>query len=314
MNRFFLQWQVAIVLSGCVSFMVTGCTASGPLSTSASTGSKTLQTCGPFDHSHAAFDRLLKRFVKNGLVNYHGLLTQSDAFYAYLQALGAVDPASMYAWSREQQMAYWINAYNAFTIQAVVERYPITERSLVGLFFPRNSILQISGIWNRLEFNAGGQQVTLGQIEHEILREAFDDPRIHFAIVCASTSCPALRAEAYRFDIFERQLHEQTIAFINDPKRGVRWDKAKKRLYVSKIFKWFKTDFQSSEAIAQPSKQTDPILNPVVAFIRPYLGNRTIQEALASNRDVRLSYLPYDWHLNEQIWPADMSESSGTDG
>ena len=90
----------------------------------------------------------------------------------------------------------------------------------MGLFFPQNSILQISGIWDRLKFNAGGQSVTLGQIEHEILRKLFDEPRIHFAIVCASRSCPALRSEAYRLDILEFQLHEQTVEFINDPAKG----------------------------------------------------------------------------------------------
>ena len=304
-----------IVLTGWVPFLVSGCTTSGPQPAPVSTESEALNAPKPFDHSHAAFERLLKRFVENGLVDYRGLLAESDAFYAYLQALGDADRASMHRWSREQQMAYWINAYNAFTIQAVIERYPITERSFVGLFFPRNSILQISGIWTRLAFNAGGQQVTLGHIEHEILRKAFDDPRIHFAIVCASSSCPALRADAYRFDILDRQLHEQTTAFINDPRRGVRWDKANKRLYVSKIFKWFKSDFQSSQAIGRSSYMTNQTPNPVVAFIRRYLGSETIKEALATNRNVRLSYLPYDWRLNEQIEPADrLPESPGTNG
>jgi hypothetical protein len=126
--------------------------------------------------------------------------------------------------------------------------------------------------------------VTLGHIEHEILRKTFDDPRIHFAIVCASSSCPALRAEAYRFDILERQLHEQTIAFINDPKRGVRWDKAKKRLYVSKIFKWFGEDFEVEG-------------HGVDHYLARYVDDDKTAEALRSGR-LKIRYLEYDWSLN----------------
>ncbi len=168
--------------------------------------------------------------------------------------------------------------------------YPIRSRSLIGIFFPRNSILQISGIWNRLTFDIGGRSLTLGEIEHEILRKYFDEPRIHFTIVCASTSCPLLRSEAYRFDILQYQLHDQAVQFINDPIRGVRFDAEKKRLHVSKIFKWFKEDFENNQAAG----------NPIMAYIRPFLRNNTITEALAENSNIRLSYLPYDWSLNEQ--------------
>ena len=206
----------------------------------------------------------------------------------------------MEMWSPEQKMAYWINAYNAFTIQAIIERYPITERSLVGIFFPRNSILQISGIWSRLTFTAGGRQVTLGHIEHKILRKAFDDPRIHFAIVCASTSCPTLRAEAYRADVLEHQLHQQTVAFINDPFIGTRWDEERQRLMVSKIFKWFKSDFKTAADVGGSAGLTTTFGNPIVAFVRPYLENAAVTETLDSRPDVRVAYLAYDWRLNEQ--------------
>jgi hypothetical protein len=245
---------------------------------------------GVFDHSHRDFDSLLKKFVGGGLVDYRGLQTEADLLYRYTDSLAGVDQTTVQGWSPDRQLAFWINAYNALTIQAIVRRYPIRSRSLVGLFFPRNSILQISGIWNRLTFDVGGRSLTLGEIEHEILRKNFEEPKIHFAIVCASSSCPRLRPEAYRFDILQDQLHDQAVQFINDPIRGVRFDAEKKRLHVSKIFKWFKDDFESNRATG----------NPIIAYIRPYLKNDTITEALAENQDIRLSYLPYDWSLNEQ--------------
>lgn len=300
MNRWSLPMQLTIVLTGCVPLLVTGCATTGAPPIPGKPAGTLSMTTTAFDHSHAAFDEVLSQYVDNGLVDYNGLQASPQAFYAYIDTLGAVDTVSMGMWSPDQKMAYWINAYNAFTIQAIIERYPITERSLVGIFFPRNSILQISGIWNRLTFTAGGRQVTLGHIEHEILRTAFDDPRIHFAIVCASTSCPALRAEAYRADVLEHQLHQQTVAFINDPSRGTRWDEERQRLMVSKIFKWFKSDFRPAGAVGGPAGRPANVGNPIVAFIRPYLENTTVVETLDRKSNVRVAYLAYDWRLNEQ--------------
>lgn len=197
-----------------------------------------------FDHSHSKFDFLLKKYVWNGWVDYKGILFEKTVFYEYIDTIGNVEASVLKRWTREQKLAFWINAYNAFTIQAVIERYPIKERSLIGLFYPRNSILQIAGVWSRLKFKAVRQNLTLGHIEHDILRKSFHDPRIHFAIVCASRSCPDLRTEAYRTDILEMQLNDQTLQFINNHSKGTHWDADNKRLYISKIFKWFKGDFE----------------------------------------------------------------------
>jgi hypothetical protein len=257
-----------------------------------------------FDHSHREFDHLLKKFVANGLVDYRGLQAEADLLCRYTGSLAGVEQSTVQGWSPDRQLAFWINAYNALTIQTIVRRYPIRSRSLVGLFFPRNSILQIAGVWNRLNFAVGRRTLTLGEIEHEILRKNFEEPRIHFAIVCASSSCPRLRHEAYRFDILQDQLHDQAVQFINDPIRGVRFDAEKNRLHVSKIFKWFKEDFESHQATG----------NPIIAYIRPYLNNNSITEALAKNRDIRLSYLPYDWSLNEQTHANRPATPGGRDG
>lgn len=315
MKRSSLKLNAAMILAGCFPFLIASCSARKASLISASTNPKPFETARAFDHSHEELDHLLKKYVKNGLVNYRGILAESDAFYRYVTSLGAVSQPTVNMWSREQQMAYWINAYNAFTIQAIIERYPIKSRSLIGIFFPRNSILQISGIWSRLTFNAGGQHLTIGQIEHDILRKRFIDPRIHFAIVCAAGSCPVLRSEAYRFDVLERQLHEQAIQFVNDPNRGARWDADKKRLYVSKIFKWFKEDFNPNTLTFGSSNQPHTTSDAVLDFISIYLRNESFAKALAENRDIRLSYLAYDWRLNEQIQTTrSLPESPDTDG
>ena len=245
-----------------------------------------------FDHTHQAFDRLLKAHVSEGWVDYPGIIAEADAFYGYTRMLGTVTEADLRRWSREQKLAYWVNAYNAFTIQAIIERYPIRERSIVGLFFPQNSILQISGIWSRLRFDAGGRPLTLNDIEHDILRKEFDEPRIHFAIVCASRSCPKLRPEAFRHDVLDNQLHEQAVEFINDPFRGVRWEAASRRLFISKIFKWFKKDFAGTSDSAYG--------NPLLDTIMFYIEDTPIREAIAKEEKIRITYLPYDWHLNER--------------
>lgn len=291
--------RMIAVLIGVFSFLIAACSPTKILSPAAAIDMENFDQLLVFDHSHKKFDLLLKKYVINGWVDYQGILSEPDIFYEYLNSLAEVKSDSLDKWTREQKLAFWINAYNAFTIQAVIERYPITSRSLIGLFSPKNSILQISGVWSRLKFDAGGQRLTLWKIEHGIIRKMFDEARIHFAIVCASRSCPALRPEAYQADILERQLEEQALQFINDPDRGVRWDPAKRRLYLSKIFKWFKADFKKKVSPNDVPAQSQITENPLLTFIRPYITSQQVKDALADGRDIRVKYLHYDWHLND---------------
>ena len=253
-----------------------------------------------FDHSHSKFDFLLKKYVCNGRVDYKGILSEKAVFYEYIDTIGNVEASVLTSWTREQKLAFWINVYNAFTIQAIIERYPIKERSLIGLFYPRNSILQISGIWSRLKFKAGGQNLTLEYIEHDILRKSFHEPRIHFAIACASRSCPDLRAEAYRTDTLEMQFNDQTFQFINNPTKGTRWEAGNKRLYISKIFKWFKEDFKKTSIIPYSSTASPTLKKPVIHFIIPYILDEDVKDSIADNQNFKVSYLPYDWQLNDK--------------
>jgi len=172
-----------------------------------------------FDHSHLIYDSLLRKYVHNGRVDYKGFKASAEEFDTYLRGLGSVSERDYANWPREEKLAFWINAYNAFTVKAVIDNYPI--KGSVFSFYPRNSIRQIDGVWDKLRFRAIGKMVNLEEIEHEILRKQFKEPRIHFAIVCASLGCPDLRSEAYRADIINEQFESAAIEFVNNPEKGI---------------------------------------------------------------------------------------------
>jgi len=300
MKESIISLLIMVIMAGIHSFLFAACSPIKPSKQSDSYLSDKSNSFLIFDHSHSEFDFLLKKNVHKEWVNYEGFLSETELFARYVDKLGNVESHVLATWTREQKLAFWINAYNAFTLKAIMERYPIRGRSLIGLFFPRNSILQIPGIWSRIKFKAGGKKVTLGQIEHKIIRKLFDEPRIHFAIVCASRSCANLRPEAYRANILEKQLHEQAVQFINDPSKGVRWDRDNHRLYISKVFKWFKKDFEKKDISTGPSTRSIKSNQPVLRFIRQYIRNKDVIDWIDRSRDIRVSYLPYDWRLNNK--------------
>ena len=176
-----------------------------------------MQHPAPFDHGHGIFNNLLKEYVVDAKVNYRGFINNRDEFIKYLETLNNIDPGEFENWTENQKLAYWINAYNAFTIKAIIDHYPIKRSfTLIGIFYaPKNSILQIPGVWKKLKFNVLGKEVTLDQIEHGILRKEFNEPRIHAAINCASISCPDLRDEAYAADRLDSQLSDASSVFVN---------------------------------------------------------------------------------------------------
>ncbi len=223
--------------------------------------------------SHVAWDKLLKKHVKSGgLVDYKGFKANSAELQRYLDLLDANKPDES-EWSREEQLAYWINAYNAFTIKLIVDNYPV--KSIKDLN-PVLSIPTVRSIWSKKLFRIGGELISLDEIEHGILRKKFEEPRIHFAINCASFSCPVLRAEAYFSEKINEQLEEQTVLFLNDPTRNIITTDNPK---VSKIFSWFKKDFKKN--------------GTVIDFLNQYVKDVKV------DRGADLDYLDYDWKLNE---------------
>lgn len=178
-----------------------------------------------------------------------------------------------------EQLALWINLYNAFTIATILEKYPI--KSVLPKIFGIPNWLGFLRFFQRQIYQVGGRYYSLSEIENKILREKLQEPRIHFAIVCASIGCPLLRANAYDYKQIEQQLDDDAHRFINNPDK-VRYDSKDDTLYCSKIFKWYRQDFL----------QLSPSLPE---YIRSYLNcDTTITSSTA------IKYLYYDWNLNTQ--------------
>jgi hypothetical protein len=210
---------------------------------------------------HSKWTEILQLYVaENGDVNYKKMQKNRDTFKVYLNDL-ASNPTKD-SWSNSEIKAYWINAYNAFTVQLVLDNYPI------------KSIKDISEPWGQMFFKIGGKSMSLNTIEHEILRP-MGDPRIHFAIVCASESCPKLLNYAYESETLNDQLDQAAKEFINDASKN---SLTASEITISKIFKWFKSDFPKGDD-----------------FIS-YLNNYSIVKLFP---ETKINYQNYNWFLNE---------------
>ena len=244
-----------------------------------------------FDHEYRAYSKILSAHVVGIRVDYAKLANDRAELERIVQAFGNVPPSELRAWSREQRLAYWINAYNLFTMKVIVDHYPI-QGSWISLH-PRNSIRQIDGVWDELTWNAAGRAVTLDEIEHEILRPTFDEPLIHFAINCAALSCPPLRPDAYRADMLEAQLADSTRRALS----GDGWlqiDGA--TLRVTAILDWFGGDF-----IPRYADRIDVAVSPRDRAILGLIAEHgpPAAQSLATDPNVRVRFLRYDWSLSD---------------
>jgi len=222
---------------------------------------------------HGEFTKLLEKHVNaNGQVDYLGFQKDSIVLNAYLSHLRKSPPNDS-VWPVEEQIAYWINTYNAFTIKLVIDHYPVSSIKDIG------SSIQIPFInspWDISFIEIGDQLLTLNNIEHRILRKEFAEPRIHFAIVCASISCPKLRNEAFIALKLDEQLNEQAIGFINDPsKNEISADEIK----ISKIFQWFGGDFKKDGTLIDYLNQFSDI---------------------NISKNAKTRFLDYNWGLNDR--------------
>jgi hypothetical protein len=244
----------------------------------------TAQEAAPpsFDHSHAAWTEVLKTCVREGGFDYAKLARDRTRFDVYLGTLRAVTPAELTSWSAPQRFAFWINAYNAFCIQRVIEAYPLKSIRKLDGAFGINTVFDKGFIPLRAHHpDKKDEDLALNDIEHKILRRQFKDARLHAAINCASKSCPPLRNEAFTAERLEAQLSEQMQAFVKDPSRN-RIDAAKKDLAVSEIFKWFAEDFERD-----------------AKSVKEYLVRYAPPEQAEFIRGAKLGYLDYDWDLND---------------
>jgi len=250
-----------------------------------------------FDHSHKAWDALLKKHVvliaggNASQVNYAGMAKDRAGLKAYHDSLSKVGEAEFRGFSKAQQIAFLINAYNAFTVEKVLTRYP-----------------NIRSIWDFGKvfgnpfkdefFTLLGRKFSLDGIEHETLRKpgAYDEPRVHYAVNCASIGCPMLREEAYVAERLDQQLEEQARRFLSD---GTRNRYANGRLEVSEIFKWFKEDWQSGYKGFEG--KTAPIQSREQYFARyaKLFAENPEQQKLIADGKAPISHPDYDWTLND---------------
>ncbi|NOZ23627.1 MAG: DUF547 domain-containing protein [Planctomycetes bacterium] len=248
--------------------------------------------------SYKDYRAVLNTFVnEENLVDYKGLKAAPGRLDAFAAALGKLDRKAYETWTEKGKIAFWINAYNALTLEAIVTHYPIQPSLTASLLYPKNSIRQISGVWDRLRFVAMGKERTLSDIEHEILRKKFNEPRIHMALVCAAMGCPPLRNEPYVAEKLDPQLDDQTRRFLSNPKK-FRIDRDAGTVYLSPIFKWFGGDFVGKFAAEEGFARHGAVERAVLNFISGYLAEK--DAAYLRERVYTIQYLPYDWTLNGQ--------------
>lgn len=236
--------------------------------------------CPTVDQAHAAWTRILAAHVANGRVDYEAIArVDRAALDEYLGTLEATCRTDYEAWSREARIAFWLNAYNAATVRLVLDEWPIESIRSIG-WLPgaafRRPVL-------RMEALERGR-MSLDDVEHDTLRRdpALFDARIHFALVCAARSCPPLRAEAYRGADLGAQLDDQGRRFLRDRTKN-RWEPRTRTLRLSKIFDWFREDF-------------DRTAGSVTAFVLRYLPADEVAEIEAG--PITVEHLDYDWSLN----------------
>ncbi|MDF1724300.1 MAG: DUF547 domain-containing protein [Alcanivorax sp.] len=249
-----------------------------------------LLLCSPlmaFDHQR--WDALLAdnvQWQRNGVttvVNYRGFQTDRKALNRYLEALSSVSADDFGKWSGDEQLAFLINAYNAFTIDLILRQDSLPDSIRdIGSFF--------SGPWDQRFFTLLGKERTLDEVEHEMIRgnPALMDPRIHFAVNCASVGCPALRPEAYRGETLEQQLADSTRRFLSDRQRN-HFNENPARLEVSKIFDWYEEDFVDAAGSLHH-------------YLLQYADTLEIpashRKALDAEQ-LKIQFLDYDWSLNQ---------------
>ena len=251
-----------------------------------------------FDRSHAAWSALLKRNVvvvdggKASQARYAGFARDRAQLRAYLDSLSQVTEAEFNGWSKPQRMAFLINAYNAFTVEKILTRYP-----------------DIKSIWDFGKvfgnpfkdkfFMLLGREGNLDGIEHEMLRKkgAYDEPRVHFTVNCASIGCPMLREEAYVADRLDAQLEEQTRRFLSDRSRN-RLD-ARGSLEVSKIFDWFKEDWQSGYRGFDAKAPAAGSREQYFGRYAKLLADDPVQQKAIEDGKAAIVFLDYDWTLND---------------
>lgn len=233
------------------------------------------------DATYAEWHTLLKEVseMKGSVttVDYAALKANPTKLNAVLEKLTALSSEEFSKFNENERLAFYINAYNAFTLKLIVDHYPVKSIKDIGGVFKKP--------WDIRFFTLLGQRRTLDELEHGIIRKQFNEPRIHLALVCAAKACPGLRP--YTAANLNQELDQATGDFLRDPTRN-RYDAAKHKLMLGKIFDWYSDDFKKK-------------FSSVPSFVAPYManGNKKLESEIKSS-ETKISYLDYDWSLNKK--------------
>lgn len=227
-------------------------------------------TARDFDGARADLDAVLGARVREGRVDYAALRKDPSRLDAWLASAEKVRESDFKGWPREERLAFLINLYNAATLRLILDHYPVASIRKIGPVWDPNKA------WKLPVVKVFGRSVTLNQVEHEMIRPVFKEPRVHFALVCAAKGCPPLRSEAYAAARLDAQLDDQTKAFLNQgAKNGA--DVASRTARLSPIFKWYQEDFGGTK-------------RSVLSFVKKWIPVRD---------DWSVEWTEYDWSLNE---------------
>jgi hypothetical protein len=245
-----------------------------------------------FDHRHTAWTALLAKHVvlgdggKASRVSYSTIAQERHALKSYLESLARVTEAEFRKWSRDEQLAFLINAYNAHMIELVLSRYPN-----IGSVWDFGRLLNHP--FRSRFFRLFGREFSLDMLEHDTIRAkgVYDDPRIHMAVNCASIGCPMLREEAYVGERLDAQLEEQVVRFLSDRTRN-RYNTTMGALEVSELFRWYREDFERGHRGIESREQ-------LFAKYASILADTAAGEQALRTRKVPIRHLEYDWRLND---------------
>ena len=237
--------------------------------------------------SYDEYTTALATYVNDsGMVNYEQLQQNRQGLDRFNALLANVTPEVFQSWSEAEQLAFWMNAYNSFTLQAIIDQEPL-----------KKSIRDITGLWQFRKFEIAQGEKTLDNIEHDTIRVDFNEPRIHAALVCAAMSCPPLRNEPFRAENLEEQLEDQVQTFVYNPETGFKIDRQENKVYLSKIFDWYGDDWKrdySIEGKFAGNEKERAVLNFISNYLEPE------DEAYLEQGGYKIGYLDYDWALNKQ--------------
>ena len=293
MARAIIHGSRYVVLVLTLLFLAAGCTTiRPPLIVDGSQPEEALQT---FDYD--SYERLLAGYVdEHGLVDYDGLKNNPGDLDLFYQQISSYSPDShphLFV-DEDARLAYWINSYNFTTIIGVLHNYPIDSVAEVPppallFFFPSKS-----GFFFFQRFTYGGAQTSLYNLENRVIRKRFADPRYHFGLNCASSSCPQLPRVPFYPDRLDEQLDKETVKFITSVE-NVRYDALANTLYLSAIFDWYEQDFVNWLEMSSPGQGLD-----IVDYVIRYLDKDISALITRAGDTLRIEYLPYDWGLNDQ--------------